>query len=77
MDAHFAGVHLRLDTLSRIPDRVDGHERTLVNHEARLLHAERELSRDDESGTFWRRFGFSAGVSLALSAPGWVALLIH
>lgn len=52
MDAHFVGVHARLDMLSPLPGRVDGLERTLVNHEARLLASERrsdDLERKSEA----------------------------
>ena len=42
MDAHFGAVNARLDMLSPLPARVDGLERTMVNHEARLISGERE-----------------------------------
>lgn len=47
MDAHFGAVNARLDMLSPLPGRVDGLERTLVNHEARLIEGERHRADQD------------------------------
>lgn len=58
MEAHFDGVKSRLDALSTLPGRVDGHDLTLLDHENRLIAAERDRTRlevvkADESS--WRR----------------------
>lgn len=77
MDTHFDAINRRLDRADRVEDRVDGHERTLADHEGRLVTAEREraeLARlaertAVERSTWWRgQLPALCGIAIALGA---------
>jgi hypothetical protein len=75
MEAHFDGVKMRLDALAPLPGRVDGLERTLLDHEIRLVATERDrdrLERVKADESTWRRTQLPA---ILLAAAGLILTL--